>query len=220
MNLTYYVRILVRRGWIIVLAMVITATAAYGFSKMQTPTYRATQRVLFQPARNDYGLTETLRTLLRSYVVYMNSDDQAAKVIDRLQLDMKAGELRSHTTIASDPTQLVIQFDVDMENGPLAAQIATEYGNVLTEYKTESNRGLLREDRIDAVRIDTATWGQHTPNTKINVIAGAVLGLLLGGTVVFVLEYLESNIIRREEDVERFLELPVLAAIPADDIRA
>ena len=220
MNLTYYVRILVRRGWIIVLAMVITASAAYGFSKLQTPTYRATQRVLFQPARNDYGLTETLRTLLNSYVVYMNSQTQAAAVIDRLHLDMAPGDVLSHTTIASDPTQLVIQFDVDMENGPLAAQIATEFGQVLKEYKDDNNRGLQREDRIDAVRIDTASWGQHTPNTKINVIAGAMLGLLLGGAVVFVLEYMESNIIRREEDVERFLELPVLAAVPADDTRA
>jgi capsular polysaccharide biosynthesis protein len=220
MNLTYYVRILVRRGWIIVLALVITAAAAFAFSKVQTPTYRATQRVLLQPARNDYGLTETLRTLLRSYVVYLNTDQQAAAVIDRLQLDMPPGELRSHTTIASDPTQLVVQIDVDMEDGPLAAQIATELGRLLVEYKEENNRGLQREDRIEAILIDTATWGQHTPNTKINVIAGAVLGLLLGGTVVFVLEYLESNIVRSQEDVERFLELPVLAAIPADDNRA
>jgi len=37
---------------------------------------------------------------------------------------------------------------------------------------------------------------------------------------VFVLEYLESNIVRRREDVERFLDLPVLAAIPADDTRS
>jgi capsular polysaccharide biosynthesis protein len=220
MNLSYYVRVLVRRGWIILLAALITATAAFVFSKLETPTYRATQRVLLQPARNDFGLTETLRTLLRSYVVYLNSDTQAAAVIDRLQLDMAPGELRSHTTIASDPTQLVIQIDVDMEDGPLAARIATEFGQVLKEYKDEGNRGLLRQDRIDAIPIDTASWGQHTPKTQINVLAGAVLGLLLGGTVVFVLEYLESNIVRSKEDVARFLDLPVLAAIPADDPRA
>ena len=68
--------------------------------------------------------------------------------------------------------------------------------------------------------VDTATYGLHTPRTRINVLAGAILGLLLGGTVVFVLEYLESNIVRRKDDVERFLNLPVLAAIPADDTRA
>lgn len=220
MDLSYYLRVLIRRGWIIVLAVVITAGAAYGFSKTQTVVYRATQRVLMQPARNDYGLTETLRILLRSFVVYLNTDEQAQIVIDRLQLDMTPGELRSHTTISSDPTQLVVQIDVDMENGPLAAQIATELGRVLWERRTEQNRDLPRADRIEPVMLDTATVSQYLPRTRVNVIAGAVLGFLIGAGIVFVLEYLESNIIRRKEDVERFLELPVLAAVPVDDVRS
>jgi len=220
MNLTYYVRILIRRGWIIALAAVITAGAAFGFSKLQTPTYRATQYVLLQPARNDYGLTETLRYLLRSYVVFLNTDEQAANAIERLQLDMTPGEVRGHTIISSDPTQLTVQIDVTMEDGPTAARIATELGRLLVEERTEDNRDLQREDRIEARLIDTATYGQYTPRTMINTIAGAVLGLLVGGAVVFVLEYLESNIVRRREDVERFLDLPVLAAIPAEDTRS
>ena len=218
MDLTYYVRVLVRRGWIVALAVIITAGAAFGLSKAQTPVYRATQKVLLQPARNDFGLTETLRILLRSYVVYLNTDQQAAAVIDRLQLDMTPGELRSHTTISSDPTQLIVQIDVDLQDGPLAAQIATELGRLLVEYRTEDNRDLRREDRIDALLIDTATYGLYKPKTKINVMAGAMLGLLLGGAAVFALEYMQSNIVREKEDVERFLELPVLAAIPADDL--
>ena len=217
MNLTYYVRILIRRGWIIALAVVITAGAAFGFSKLQTPTYRATQYVLFQPARNDFGLTETLRILLRSYVVFLNTDEQAANAIERLQLDMTPGEVRSHTTISSDPTRLVVQIDVTMEDGPTAARLATELGRLLVEERTEDNRDLARADRIEARLIDTATYGQYTPRTAINTIAGGMLGLLVGGAIVFVLEYLESNIVRRREDVERFLDLPVLAAIPADD---
>jgi len=220
MNLTYYARVLIRRGWIILLAMVITAGAAFGFSKLQTPTYRATQKVLLQPARNDFGLTETLRILLRSWVVFLDTDQQAQAVIERLQLDMQPGELRSYTTISSDPTQLVVQIDVDMEDGAQAAQIATELGRLLKEYRDEDNRSLRREDYINAIMIDTASYGLHTPKTKINTIAGALIGLLLGGAVVFVLEYLESNIVRRKDDIERFLELPVLAAIPADETRA
>ncbi len=220
MNLTYYVRVLIRRGWIILVAMAITAGAAYGFSKVQTPVYRASQRVLLQPARNDFGLTETLRILLRSYVVFLNTDEQAKAAIERLQLDMTPGEVRSHTTISSDPTQLIIQIDVDMEDGPLAASIATELGRLLVEYRTEANRDQRREDRIEARLVDTATYGLHSPKTRINTLAGAVLGLLAGGVVVFVLEYLESNIVRNREDVEVFLELPVLAAIPAEDARS
>jgi capsular polysaccharide biosynthesis protein len=130
---------------------------------------------------------------------------------------MTPGDLRSHTTISSDPSQLIVQIDVDMENGSDAARIATELGRLLVEYRTEDNQDLRREDRIDAVMIDTATVGLYSPKTRINTLAGAILGLLIGGVVAFALEYLESNIVRDKDDVERFLELPVLAAIPADE---
>lgn len=220
MDLSYYARLLVRRGWIVVLAVAITAGAAFALSRLQTPVYRATQRVLMQPARNDFGLTETLRILLRSWVVYLDTEQQAQNAIDRLSLDMTAGELLRYTTISSDPTQLTVQIDVDMEDGPLAARIAYELGLLLKEYRDEENRDLNRQDRIDAIVLDTATYGLHRPRTAVNTLAGGVLGLLIGGGVVFALEYLESNIVRRKEDVERFLELPVLAAIPADDARS
>ena len=220
MDLSYYARLLVRRGWIVVLAVAITAGAAFALSRLQTPVYRATQRVLMQPARNDFGLTETLRILLRSWVVYLDTEQQAQNAIDRLSLDMTAGELLRYTTISSDPTQLTVQIDVDMEDGPLAARIAYELGLLLKEYRDEENRDLNRQDRIEAIVLDTATYGLHRPRTAVNTLAGGVLGLLIGGGVVFALEYLESNIVRRKEDVERFLELPVLAAIPADDARS
>lgn len=220
MDLSYYVRLLVRRGWIIVLAMAITAGAAYALSKAQTPVYRATQRVLMQPARNDFGLTETLRILLRSWVVFLDTQQKAQEAIDRLNLDMTAGDLMRYTTISSDPTQLTVQIDVDMQDGPLAARIAYELGVLLKEYRDQANRDLNRQDRIDAIVLDPATYGLYRPRTAVNTMAGGVLGLLLGGAVVFVLEYLESNVVRRQEDVERFLDLPVLAAIPSDNIRS
>lgn len=220
MDLSYYARLILRRGWIVVLAAAITAGAAYGLSKLQTPVYRATQRVLMQPARNDFGLTETLRILLRSWVVYLDTQQQAQAVIDRLSLDMMPGEVMRYTTISSDPTQLTVQIDVDMTDGPLAARIAYELGLLLKQYRDEENRDLNRQDRIDAIVLDVASYGQHSPRVGVNTLAGGLLGALLGGGAVFVLEYLESNVVRRKEDIERFLAVPVLAAIPGDDVRS
>jgi capsular polysaccharide biosynthesis protein len=48
----------------------------------------------------------------------------------------------------------------------------------------------------------------------VNVLAGAVLGGLLGGVIIFVLEYIESGVVRSPQDVERVLGLSVLGAIP------
>jgi capsular polysaccharide biosynthesis protein len=41
-----------------------------------------------------------------------------------------------------------------------------------------------------------------------------VFGALLGTVLVFGLEWLESGVVRRSEDVERYLEIPVIGSIP------
>ena len=45
----------------------------------------------------------------------------------------------------------------------------------------------------------------------------ALLGLLVGGVIVFVLEYLESGIVYRRDDLERSANMNVLASIPRAD---
>jgi capsular polysaccharide biosynthesis protein len=216
MNLFDYVRVLIRRGWIVVLAVVITSASAYAYSRNQTPEYSASQKALIQPARNDFGLVETLRILLRSYVEYLNTDLRAQEVIERLQLDMTPGELRTNATINSDPTTLIIQIDVEMEDPGTAAESANMWGQLLVEFRNQGNSDLRREDRIDASLLDYPQAGQSKPNTRTNVLAAAILGILLGGAVIFVLEYLEANILRKPDDVERWLDAPILASIPAE----
>jgi capsular polysaccharide biosynthesis protein len=212
MNLVDYGRILWRRGWIIVLLALIAAGSAYVLSQQQTPIYRSTQLVLIQPSRNDLGLTEATTRLLNSYAVYLKSELIAAQVIDILQLDMTPGELNSKVTIAPDPLRFTIQIDVDLPNGDLANDVARTWGEMLVQYRNEQNQTVRREDRIDALLPDLARYELLQPRPTINAIAGAVLGVLLGGIIIFVLEYLESSVVRRRDDLER--DLTVLAAIP------
>ncbi|MBC7813124.1 MAG: hypothetical protein H7175_18345, partial [Burkholderiales bacterium] len=108
----------------------------------------------------------------------------------------------------------LIQIDVDLPDAALAGQVARQYGLVMVETRNQRNQTVRREDQIDAQLQDNPSVGLLQPRPTINAAAGAVLGLLLGAVIVFVLEYLESSIVRRREDIERGLELPVLATIP------
>lgn len=60
----------------------------------------------------------------------------------------------------------------------------------------------------------------HRPQTRVNVLAGAVLGLVLGILLAFVLEALDDTI-KTPNDVERYVQLATLGAIPAtgSDVR-
>ncbi len=214
MSLIDYGRVLLHRGWIVLLLAALAAISAYVLSTRMQPVYRATQRVLMQPARADLGLTEASKTLLGNHVAYLDSEFVAQKVIDNLSLDMQASVLKGAVTIVPDPNSLSIQIDVDLPDGDLANDVAREWGNLLIQYRNEENQKARREDRIDARLQDVARYSLLRPRVLINAAAGALLGVLLGGIIIFVLEYLESSVVRSRDDVERGLDLPVLAALP------
>lgn len=54
-----------------------------------------------------------------------------------------------------------------------------------------------------------------SPNVTLNLVLGAVIGLIFGVGIAFFLEYLDTSV-KSMEDVERFLQVPVLAVIPKD----
>lgn len=219
MPLSEYAQVLYRRGWILVLAAILTAAAAFVFSKLQTPVYKSTIYILVQPSRVDLGLTESAKSLLRSYVAWMDTDSRAQDVITALQLDQEPESLHGNVTIASDDSRFVIQVDVKNGNGDLANDIAQKWADLFVQYRNDDNQKQRQEDRVNAVILDAPKYVTDSPKTSINTLAGGILGLLLGGAIIFVLEYLESAVIRKPSDVERQFNLPVLGAIPAGERR-
>ncbi|MEZ5302115.1 MAG: polysaccharide biosynthesis tyrosine autokinase [Verrucomicrobiales bacterium] len=62
-----------------------------------------------------------------------------------------------------------------------------------------------------AIRNDTPA----KPNVLLNLILGSAVGLIFGFGLAFFLEYLDTSV-KSLEDVERYLQVPVLAVIPKD----
>ena len=214
MELRDYVRILRQRGWVIVVMAVLTAVAAFGFSKMQTELYESNLKMLVLPSRTDFGQAQAAKELLRSYEQWLYSRYRAQAVINELQLDMTSDSLLSDMKVASDNSSYVIQMTVENSDPNLANDIATAWGNLLIQWVTANNDKLQKEDRITVEFLDDPQAGLSRPNTKINTAAGFVFGALIGVIVVFALEWFESGVVRRSEDVERYLDIPVIGSIP------
>lgn len=214
MELSDYFRIIRQRGWVVLALMALTAAAAFGFSKMQTPVYESTLRMLVQPSRTDFGQAQAAKTLLSSYEQWLYSSYRAQSVINNLQLDMTPGELLGDVHVSSDGNSFIIQLSVENTDPDLANDIARTWGDELKKWVNENNDGLDKNDWITVEFVDDPQAGLDRPNTKINTAAGAVFGLLLGVGLIFLLEWLASGVIRRGEDVERYLDIPVIGRIP------
>lgn len=222
MNLAEYGRIIIQRGWIPLLLAVLAAAAAFIFSQVVTPEFRATQVMLVVPSRSDNGLTLAAERLLNSRQAYLASELVAAEVLRNVEQDLTPGQLLANTTITPNRENLTIQIDVDF-NAPTAADAATlltpivvEWGQQLVDWQNEQNQSARQEDRILVQPQDNPRIGQLAPRPRIYAAIGGIAGLFLGAVIVFVLEYLESNLIRRRYDLESLDGLTVLAVVPAD----
>jgi len=214
MLLLDYGRILLRRGWVILLLAILAAGSAYLISTRITPVYRSIQRVLIEPARTDFGLTQSAQQLLNFYSAYLRSTLRAAAVIDNLRLDMTPSDLLPKVEVSPDRLSLQITISVDLPDGELANQVARAFGEELVLYRNQRNQQNRREDQVFASLQDNPTYGLLQPRPTINALAGGLLGVLVGVVIVFVLEFLENSVVRRRSDLERQLEMPVLATIP------
>jgi|Deesub1362A_J573_1020465.scaffolds.fasta_scaffold02932_6 capsular polysaccharide biosynthesis protein len=219
MELQDYLKILRKRGWIIVLVALITAISAYGFSRLQTPEYKGYIKLHFRPARTDWGLQNAAKESLPSFREMIESDQTIRKVIEILQLDISIDSLRAKIATSADQAAFSITIEARDYIPEVAKQIVQTLAEVFKEEQDEWNLRQERRDRVEVYIRNEPRVRLFRPRKKINAIAGGIFGVLLGGLVVFFLEWLESDIIRTAEDVERYIGVTVLGSIPTITVR-
>ena len=212
-----YVRILRKRWWIIVVAVVFTASSAFVFSKLQHPEYTSTAEIVIEPARPDWGLTQSAQMLLRTYMTVADSYSWAQDVIDAQQLPTTPEQLRDKAHFAAEDDRMVIKLEIEAYDGDQANDIARTWAQLFVQWRDNQNQRQNKEDRVYAYLRDQPRYVQSWPKTKIVTIAGGIFGLVVAGVVIFFLEWLEAGIIRTPQDLERQLDLTVIGTIPSTD---
>ena len=215
MRIQDYLNVLWKRWWVILLVTASAAVAAYGFSKLRTPIYRsqATYGVFFN--RLDTGGNFFADKLLNGYVNLVQQPEQLQQVADALKLDQSGQSLMEFVRLQPQPDNMKIVIEADYYDPGTAQAMAAAVGDRLNAFVVEQNRILEGEDRVSLVRAQSAlgAW-RAKPNTKINVLAAALLGGVLGVLLSFVLEFLDDTL-KTAADVERFAGLTTIGAIPA-----
>ncbi len=215
MTLQEYWRIIRRRGWIVLVAIVLGAVAAFAISYVQRDVYRATTEVSTVPARPDRGLGNTAKDLMRNFTANLKTPEVASRVIARQQLDKNPYDLLANTQIEPDASTFTIKIQVRDSDGEVAKQAALGFADEFYEERTAYYAQLDKDNRIEVkIRSRDIGYEQIQPKPRVNAIAGAVLGLLLGLGVVLLLTWMESDLLRTPAAAERVLGVPVLGTIP------
>ncbi len=216
MQIREYWAVLVKRWWVIALTVIAAAASAYVVSKLIPPTYRAQTVYLVVANRPDNGLNIVLRSTMNSYRELVLQPDALEAVSQQLQLDVSGERLLRDVYIQPRPDDQKILIEADHRMLATAQQIAGAVGVRLEQEVTRLNANLEGTDRINVTRIQQPRLVRVQPNTRINVLAGAFLGLVIGMLLAFILEYLDDTL-KNSSDVERFVGLTTLGAIPVGE---
>ena len=215
MELAGYLRMLRKRGWVILLALFIGMAGALAISKVQTPEYRSTIYLNVWPGRLDWGLQQTVRGLMRNYAGIIRSRSMAEDVAGRLGLDMAPDDMMAAMTVSSIESDFLIRIDVDTEDPAISRDIAQTSAELFVEDITAYMLNQDKQDRVEVSVRDYALPGTlHKPKIKTNLLAGALFGLVAGLAVVFLIEWLQADLIRSSDDLEAHTGIAVLGVIP------
>ncbi|MCL5997731.1 MAG: Wzz/FepE/Etk N-terminal domain-containing protein [Chloroflexi bacterium] len=216
MELQDYLQIARRRAWIVILVAVVAAASAYIVSKLQTPVYKSTMELFIQPARTDFGLTQSAQQLLSSYIGIIINKRNADELRQELGLDYSPDRIYENTKVASDAARFAVQIEVRDYDGDTANRIAKQWALLFVNWRDTENAKQRREDRVDAILGDEPVYHQDYPRTSVNTIAGGILGAVVGLLIVAALEWSQAGLLRKPSDVERKLSMPIIGAIPSE----
>lgn len=202
--------------WIfIVVTTLIAAAAGLLVTKLLlTPQYEANVNMIVNSRQDSTGsLTNdnitSSKNLVPTYAVVLKSNIILDQVIEELQLEVTYKELSNRIAVEAVESTQVMNVAVQYPDPVMAYQIVEKLVEIAPEVLVE----VVEAGSCKVVSKVTVGDNPVSPSTKKNVILAALLGMVLSMGIV-VLKSLLQNYIADDEDVAKYLELPVLAVIP------
>lgn len=177
-----------------------------------TPLYSSTSTILV--LSKDTTLTSLadlqLGTQLASdYSVLIKSRPVMDQVILDLDLDMSWESLKSSISINNPASTRLLEVTVQHPNPEMAKRIVDEVASVASDYIGEQME-VIPPKIIEEGVLNTSPV---SPNVKGNILKGILLGFVLVAGIVTVRTIMDDTI-KSEEDIERYLGIPMFAKIP------
>lgn len=184
------------------------------------PTYSASVK-MFVYSNTDRASSDTSinkdeisasRELINTYIYVLKSDTVLEKVADDLDLnddpDITA-KIRSMINASVIEDTQAFQVTVSSNDRNLAAKIA----NSIAKTAPEEIVRVVKAGGVEIIDYAKVPKNPSSPNTKKNIMVGALAGFIVSFLGFFVYEIFDTTI-TNAKDLERDFNIPILGTIP------
>jgi succinoglycan biosynthesis transport protein ExoP len=223
-ELSDYIRIL-RKRWVVILAMVLLGVAAAaGGSILSTPMYQASTLVYVQVQSSGtvgelvQGST-FVQSQVKSFTEVVSTPLVLDPVLDELGLNESATTLAGSVTASALLDSVNIEITVTRDSAAEAAAIAnavtSSFRESVAQITTSTGDVPASQVSVSTLRDAITPDAPVSPNTRLNLGLGFIIGLALGLAIALLREITDTRI-RGERDVAAITSAPIIGGISYD----
>ena len=181
------------------------------------PKYEANVKLFIgkqESKKTDYDSNDVqmYQKLLTTYAEVIKTDDIIEDSMKKANIDESLNTVSGNLKVTprADTQILEVSF-IDTNKDEAASFLNALTGNFIKESKK-----LIPNGNIQIIQKVKVPDKAVSPNKKLNIIIAFVLGLMVSIGIALLLEFMD-NTFKSKDELEKVLELPVLATIPDHD---
>ena len=201
------------RIWLVLLAGFIVADIAFAITKfLITPMYSSSATMLVVTKETTLSSLADLQLgsqLTNDYEILISSRPVLQEAIEELGLEISYKRLRSMITISNPNDSRMLIISTMQPDPELAKSVVDTVAQISSEYIAEK----MEVTAPKIIEEGEVPINQSSPSLLRNTAIGGMLGILAAVFLICVAVILNDSI-QTEDDIERYLQLPVLAVVP------
>lgn len=199
----------------IVVTIVIAALIGFGVTKfLMVPQYEASVNMIVNAKQESNGsLTNdnivSAKNLVDTYAIILKSNIVLDRVINDLHMDISYEALSQRIQVSSVNNTPIMRVSVRDADPQLAEKIIQRISQIAPSVIVDA----VEAGSCKTVSKVSANPNPVSPNTTHNVALAGIIGAIVSMGFV-VVRALFQNYIKDDEDIQKYLQLPVLGVIP------
>ena len=211
----------IKKRWIMIVAITLTATIISGVLSFFVidPVYETSTKVFIGKEENDdaaynSGDIQMYQQLLQTYAQAIQTKDLVNRAISGLSYDeLEASGVVNSLTVTPISSTQILEIKYQSKNPEEAKDVLKS----VTDEFIVTAKELVPNGNVRVIEEVELPEEPVSPNKVMNIAIAFLLGLMVSGGLVFLLEYLD-NTYKNKDQLEKDLGIPVLGAIPDVDM--
>lgn len=198
---------------ILIAACILCGAIGYSYTAfLIKPVYSATSKLYILTQSTSLTSLADIQIgtqLTQDYMELIKGRVIVEQVTKNLNLNYSYEETLRQLTISNPSNTRILYITIHAYDPETAKMIADEFADVSREVISQ----IMSTDKPNVVEYGYASDKPINKHVARNTLLGAVLGLILSAACVIIV-YLLDDTIKSSEDIEKYLSLNMLAAIP------